>query len=135
MLTYKALVIAAFLVVAYFLGRTIRYGRRIAKQRRNGEELGGSFARHKRYANQTFISTVVAIVITEVVVRLNGGADLTPLFAVHLSFALPFFILLTIARFWVTGLKSPRHHKKIIYSCLACFLGTLATGSVLLYNM
>jgi hypothetical protein len=50
---------------------------------------------------------------------------------VHLPFAVAFFILLIVLRFWMTGLKS-RHHKHLGRTCTACFAGMFSTGAAMI---
>jgi hypothetical protein len=83
---------------------------------------------HKSWANLSFWSTVVAILVTEGMVRLNGGVTLDPLLAIHLGFAGSFLALFLSLRFWITGLKKRRLHKVMGYTCFAVYTVTFATG-------
>lgn len=87
---------------------------------------------HRDSAKRSFWIMIIAIVVTEVMVRFGGGLVDKPLFAIHMCFAVPFAILLTIMRFWVTGRKYPAIHWALAYACLSCFLISFITGMILL---
>jgi len=101
-LALKLAVVAAGLVLTWRIYQTMKYGRRAARLPFGEAE----FYKHKRYANQSFWTAVVAVVITEIAVRFLGASH-DWVFWVHLIFfASPCLLLLVILRFWLTGLKN-----------------------------
>ena len=51
-----------------------------------------------------------------------------------LSLAIAFFALLLVLRFWLNGLRSQRH-ALLGRLCAVCFVGTLGTGAILIWQM
>jgi hypothetical protein len=89
---------------------------------------------HRRWASTSFWIMVVAVVATELMVRIYGGNHGRGLLSIHLAFAIPFAVLLGILRFWITGVERQRLHRMLAYVCLALYGGTLGTGLVLLWK-
>ena len=130
MLAMKFAVVGLFLTLGWMLVfRLARSGRRYAKSHDSFEQ----FQSHRNYAHRVFWLALTAVVATEEFVRLNGGVQNWRLFFVHLSFAFPFLVSLTLLRFWVTGVKDARKHKRLAYFCLSQFVGTLVTGIILIF--
>lgn len=88
---------------------------------------------HRKWANLSFWMTLVAIVITELMVRISGGVQVSVLFVVHLVFAGTFLCTLATLRFWMTGLKQFQYHRIGGYTCFTMYAGTFVTGMVLLW--
>lgn len=136
------LILAVFLVLLYLLVETAVRGRKIGVVLQNryfpeniGRHLNGlvNSTGHRRYATTATVIAVVAVVATEIFIRLHGGANGGPLFLIHLCFAIPFFLTLLTLRFYATGTRSPRVHRILAYSCCAAFVGALSTGAPLLF--
>lgn len=124
MLFLKLIVAAAFIGVGYMLYVTWRHAR-------NRHTDAHAIFAHRDIARKTLFATLFAVIITEVMVRVNGGVQDLHLFWVHIAFAAPFLLLLTIQQ-WLTGFRTPMIHKALGYSCLVTFVGTLVTGGMLL---
>ena len=128
----KIAVALAFLALAIGITQVVKSGRRtvlipIASWREN------SITRHKRLANLALWLALTAVVLTETMVRFQGGFKSNWLFPIHLGFALPSLILIVTLRFFLTGLKNPRWHRRVAYTLVILFTGTLTTGVKLLF--
>jgi hypothetical protein len=128
LLFLKGLVALSFAAIFVLLAMIIVKGRRV----RQGLEKSD---RHRKLGKATFWITLAAIVLTEVMVRTAGGAHANSLFVVHLLFSLPFFVSLLLMNFRITGLRNAKSHRWLGYLNAFFFLGTLATGAPLLYQL
>ena len=121
------IVVIGIAVLATCVWRTILWGRKCA-----GEGTV-HMPHHKRMVNYTLCATVVLILFIEV---FSKFADIhikdTWLFVVHLSFAVPFLLLLIALRFWVTGERYRRLHRPLAYTLAGSFIGVLVTGVLIL---
>lgn len=137
MLLLKVVIELSFIVVLLRLISTALYGRLIRKDRDRGIRIGSSaIAIHKQHANRTLYATGAAIILTELFVRLSGGAHYHSVFFwVHLfGFAVPFSVTLLILRYAITGQVSRVKHKYLAYACLILYVCTFTTGTVLLWR-
>lgn len=127
MLLLKIAVLTAFVLIGVMLYETWRHAR--AQSAR-----AASLSTHRRLGRKTLAATLAAVVLTEVLVRSNGGLkqDIL-LLCVHFVFAAPFLLLL-IGQQWLHGFKMPTLHRVLGYSCFVLYTGTVTSGSVLLYN-
>lgn len=91
-----------------------------------------SIEAHRAWARKALWFTLGAVVVTEGMVRLIG-LQATPLFWVHLSFAVSYSLLL-VALQWMNGYRLSIH-KEVGYACLAAYVGTFVTGNMLLYQV
>lgn len=90
---------------------------------------------HVWCAGFTLWSLIFAVLFIEIKVRLGGFADrATWLILTHLFFAIPFLCALLLLRFKITGTKNLALHKKIAYTSIVLFVGTIITGSLLFFN-
>jgi hypothetical protein len=119
-LVMKVIVALAFLFVGFALYRVYIYAK-----------IGARVA-HPKWARIALAATLIAALVTELFVLANGGVKNFQIFLVHISFAGPFFVLLCFLQ-WLNGFRKLSLHRPLGYTCLACFIGTVATGSVLLY--
>src|SRR5262245_33602233 len=125
MLFFKILIGVAFVAVLVGLIVTLYYG----------EDLCVSFRKlrhHKKAANWTLGALVVAIALTEIFVRINGGVQHPKVLMFHLCAAIPFVILVFLLRFWVTGIRYPGTHGFLAFMCIILFVLTLFSGFYLL---
>ncbi len=137
----KSAVGISFLILLFYLIRTMRLGKKARRIKFNLEftdfnelEISDREAEHERSAKITCWVALVAIVITEIMVRFGGGLINKPLFALHMCFAGPFVIILWLLRFKITGKGNRNLHRKLGYMCLGTFIVALVTGSILLYQ-
>lgn len=77
---------------------------------------------------------LVAVGLTELFVRSQGGLKANGLFPIHLFMAVPFFIGLTLLRCRLTGLRNPKAHAPLAYLTVALFIGTFVTGKIMLFT-
>lgn len=128
----KILVILAGVWLSGAFLFTFFFGRQTAKR-----NAASKFALeiHRRAARAIWWSALIAVMITELFVRMNGGLQPSPLFWIHLSCAVPFFVSLMLIRFWLNGLKHPALHRQLAYLCLVSFIGTIITGTILLARL
>jgi hypothetical protein len=110
----RVVVTLAFVVVLTLLFLTWKSSRYLTK--------------HRSWANLSFWSTIAAILATEFMVRLDGGATLDALFVIHLTFASSFLAVFVLLRFWMTGLRQLNYHKIGGYTCFGLYAGTFVTG-------
>ncbi|MDP3645501.1 MAG: hypothetical protein Q8R25_00230 [bacterium] len=126
MFALKIGVLMLFIGVGFLLYQTRKYARMRFKDWR-------AVWTHQLFGRITLGVTILAVVLTEVMVKI-AGLQATPLFWVHLSLALPFLLIL-IALQWMTGYRAPFWHKVLGYTCIIAYVGTLITGTVLLYDL
>jgi hypothetical protein len=120
MLFLKVLIDVIYLhVVALYL-ITAKYGR---ENRRRGI----SRPIHWLFGYLTAGMMLFGVVLTEIMVRLNGGIRHPQLFHIHIWFALYAFIsVLLLLR--LTGERWRKHHGKLAYSSIAAFIIALGMG-------
>lgn len=87
---------------------------------------------HRTYTNIALALVVVLVLVLEAMVRIGGIGNRGHLFQIHLMFAVPAFCSLLALRFWMTGLRSKKHHRPLAYTCFGLFGGTILTGGWLL---
>jgi hypothetical protein len=122
----KILVLCSFMVADVFLCMTVRLGISCAR-------TICSYTRHKRMAWATFYATLVAVILTEFMVRTEGRSYRGWLFWFHLiAFAIPYLVSLPTLLL-VNGLSSP-WHKQLAYTATALCIGMNITGFVLWYQ-
>ena len=122
----KIIVAFLFVLVLSALVKAVFYGR---KSKHDSLYISS----HKYWATITVTLTVVSVVATEGFVRLFGGSTISFLFLFHLIvFALPYFVLVFVIRFFVTGERKPKTHRWLTYFVLVLYLGTFTTGMILL---
>jgi hypothetical protein len=117
----------AFIAVGYILFKTRAYARM-------RHENPAVISDHRTWARRALFVTIGAVVMTEVMVQANGGVQNLSLFWTHLSFAAPFAGTLIVLQ-WLTGLRKPTMHKVLAHVCIAAYVGTAVTGSILLINI
>lgn len=123
MFLLKCVIIILFLAVGCMLYRA----RTFARMRFSSPQ---SLIQHRSWTRLALWTTLGGVVLVELAVQISGGTwDL-----VHLAFAIPFLLFL-IGLQWLHGFRMPALHKTLGYTCLAAYVGTLATGSILLYNL
>ena len=127
----RLVVLAVFLCVGLFLFITAQKGRQCAYY--DPDPYGDCLSEHKVYARSTFYLALIAVVITEGYVRLSGGSQAGVFLFVHLALALPFLTTLALMVFKYTGLRNRHIHKRLAYSCLVLYIGTILTGFSLLF--
>ena len=125
------LVVLCFVAVGGYLWLAAYLGRRCAYY--EIDPFGYCLTQHNRVAKNTFYLTLVAVAITEIFVRLNGGSTAHLILFIHLGFAAPFLCALAYTAFRHTGLKRPRTHKYFAYTCVLLYIGTLISGLTLLF--
>lgn len=126
MIAFKVFILLLFLSVLLCMIGIISHARQITFN-------PNALAQHRKWANVTFWLTLVAIIMTELFVRLNGGVQHRGLLMFHLCFACPFFVLLGLLRFRITGLRQPILHRKLASICMVLYGITLITGFILLW--
>jgi hypothetical protein len=127
MLLLKVLVVLSFTIVGVMLFITARYGRLEAKQKKYRSI-------HISYAVSGYIISTLAILLTEYMVRKNGGTQGSVLFWIHLPIALSFWLLqgILLLRIWFPIFQAPMLHRRMAYSCIGLYLGTFVTGIMLI---
>lgn len=125
-LVAKAMVQILFVAVLSMLVSTARYGRREAHRK--------VITKHVQHAGWSVWVTLFAVGAIELLIRLSHPSVMSRLFAVHLGFAVPFFVTLLVLRFYLTGLRNGSLHRVFAYSCLVAYSGALITGSMLLWR-
>jgi len=126
----KVLVPLMFLGVLIALLETSRHAIRYSCTRAEAD-----LSLHRQWANRSFWLSLLAVLLTELTVRLQGGVKNSDFLPIHLAFAVPFLVLLIMLRFWLTGVRSSMVHRWLAYACLAAYLGTFFTGFYLLQGL
>lgn len=91
---------------------------------------------HQYLAKMFLGGVVLLIIIAEFKVRLSAPSDRNWLFYIHLTLAIPGFIMLLLTHFRFNGLKVyPYKHRRMARWTLVLILGALATGILLFRNM
>lgn len=119
------MVAASFVYIGYLLYQLARKGIRVRKS------LESSVG-HKALAKKTVVTTIVAILLTEAMVRVAGGSHVSTQLITHFAFSFPFLALLLIVRFKITGQRNARRHRFLSYATIVFYLGTVITGIPLL---
>jgi hypothetical protein len=125
-LIMKVIVGFSFCLVMFTLWRTGVHGYRSSYDRAEVEP-------HRVWAWRTLILTIGAIVLTEIMVRINGGLHNRTLFLIHLPFAILFLGSLLI-QFRITG-KRLLFHRAVGCVCLGSYLCSFCTGMALLWSL
>lgn len=146
MLAYKYLVLCIVLVFLLYLAMACWQGRRLVRLRPYlsfvaprhlpGSVYGIVLRKHRTYTTAVFWILIVAVVVIEFGVQkfhiMDTGA-IPYLFYVHLPLAAVFLLCMVCAKFWLTGSYSAVWHRRTVYAGLCTGVGSVGTGSVLLY--
>lgn len=139
-LLLKSAIVGIFALAALFLFSTAYLGRASAKSSQAYEDWWYYSEKHKRFATRTIWTILFAFVLTGTMVWLQGGSrplqDLRhgELFFTHLCFFITFLLTILTLRFWKTGIQAPLIHKPLAYLSLVLFVGTIGTGSILIFS-
>lgn len=118
----------SFLGITLFL--TALCGRKYAKTR-DSQYL----ASHTVCAKSSFILMIVAVASVELLKQIEGSIGYGLVRSLHLSFAIPFFLLFVFAFFLFTGIRTQRYHRCITYPCLISFAVALIAGAAMLLGI
>lgn len=112
-----------------FLGYVIASG--VTARGRNSQDV----AAHRGHVGVLTGLTLIGVVGIEVLVRKTGGLwGSTPFLVLHFSLVFGLVLSYVLARFKYTGVRNKVWHRRLVYSFVAFFIGTYATGSMLLLN-
>lgn len=127
-MTFKTAVVAsvAFMGALIFLLVLTGQANKISGRRR-------SSGRHRWYAWLLFGTTVGLIFLIEAGIRSRGRIH-DELFAIHLSFSLPFLIDQVLLLFFLNGERSKKH-AAAAYLLVILYFGTAVTGIPLVLRM
>lgn len=92
-------------------------------------------ASHKVCAVISFILMIVAVGGVELLSLFQGPIGSDPLLAIHLSSAIPFFMLFVLSLFFLTGVRVPRYHRLFVYPCLLLFVIAFVPGAAMLLDL
>lgn len=123
MLILKLTVAAMFVAVLFVLSKVVYHAVR--------KEL----ASHEKWARRGFRLTLIAVLMTEITVQVNGGVTNWGFLYFHLCFALPFLVLYGAIVYRFSGFRNPGLHKVLGYVCYLLYLGTFITGMMLLRSI
>lgn len=90
---------------------------------------------HRDATDFALCYTALGVVLIRMAAQEAAPAHYPVIFWIHLPFAIAFFALLLVLRFWLTGLRSKKYHGPLGRLCAACFAGVLGTGIVLIWQM
>lgn len=90
---------------------------------------------HMMCATGAFILMIAAIVSVELTKLAQGSIGHGAVLAVHLLFAIPFFLLFLLVFFLLTGIRAPRYHRMLVYPCLALFAAAFIIGAIMLLGV
>ncbi|GEM_PF-3736461 len=93
----------------------------------SNQKTEASMHSHKTAARWAFGLMLLLVLLIEIQVRINGGAEFDYIFFLHLACAIPCLICLLLLNFYFNGLRSI-HHSWIAYLCFILFTGTTITG-------
>ncbi|MEK7493927.1 MAG: hypothetical protein AAB630_02085 [Patescibacteria group bacterium] len=118
-----------FVVVTavFFLG--VRYAR-------HANQEDAYVTLHTRCINIALLALVAGVVSVRAFAWMKGGMRHDWLYFLHLSFVIPFAVLLILLRFKITGKSEYKaYHRPLAYMCLALYLGVLVTGFVVFLGL
>lgn len=92
-------------------------------------------ASHKVCALFSLILMIGSIIAVELLRYFQGMTGQEPMLAIHLSAAIPFFLLFILLFFLLTGLRAPRCHRLLVYVCLALFAVAFIPGAIMLLDL
>lgn len=129
----QPLIAAAFTVAMAMAIGTIFAGRQVEFERRVGMSWSVALANHRRWGRRLVMAMVIALGLTEVLIRAFHVRSSGPLFIVHLCFAITSGSCLLAMHFF-TGLKDAKAHRILAYSFLGTFMVGFITGLVVLFR-
>ena len=122
------LLLFSFLGGALFL--TVLCGREYVRTRDDRY-----FASHKVCAVFSFILMIVGVVAVKLLAFFHGPIGEDPMLAIHLSSVIPFFLLFIASFFYLTGVRVPRLHRFLMYSCVLLYVIAFIPGAVMLLDL
>ena len=123
---------SVLLVTFVFFGKAIQYGRRLRRNRYSQVTL----ASHKKYVDLFIVSTACAVLLIEILVKLeNGGWGEPVLFSAHFISIAVFMVSFLLMRFIWTGIIFWEYHRRLFVIVLASFATTSLTGIALMYEL
>lgn len=132
----RVFVLYLFSLLAAALFFTAKYGRLYVKSSHTREKRDELFLLfHTMCATGAFILIIVAVTSVEWLKKLEDTIGHGAVLAVHLLFAIPFFFLFVFLFFFATGIRAPRHHRLLVYPCLALFAMAFIAGAAMLLGI
>jgi hypothetical protein len=121
-------VVVFFGYITYLFCRLYKTGKRLRRT------IPPLVAEHKKLSKHTLRVLIVAIVVTEIMVRVKGGSQYDAAFFQHIIADGCFLILFLVTIYWVNGLKNPLYHRALAYATIFLYAAVLWTGLPLLFR-
>lgn len=133
------IVYALSVLLLVCMGRTVILGRNLRKLRRLGVSDETLVDSHRWGARISLFITITSVFLVEGMMIARYGWHARPHlpgFALHFwGFAVPFFILLLLCVFLVTGERFPKLHRIFVYACAAWCVPMVITGDFLVHHL
>lgn len=122
-----ALCFFVVVAVAFFFG--VRHAQRASQ--------GAAYITlHTTYMNIALLALMAGVVSVRAFAWMKGGIRHDWLYFLHLSFVIPFAVLLALLRFKITGKSEyKKYHRPLAYACLALYIGVFLTGFIILSGL
>lgn len=129
----KISILLVFVVIGALFTLGVVYGRMVT--RNLSPDRDKIVQRHRFVMRFTLWLVITGVALIEILIHTFPNIDrhiTSTLFKVHMTFAVPFLLLLIAIQWRLDGLKNPKWHRKLTYICLIAFAGTFVTGFFLI---